>query len=356
MRFSDYMEEWLYGEEGYYRKFREIGKGGDFYTAVSTSAFFGASIANELWRKIREGRVPRDAWLIEIGAHRGYLLADMIQWLYTCDPSLVETMRFATVERQPEVRRAQRDYFAERFGSGVRLEQFASLEEVSVPYAWYVSNEIFDAFPCDLYKEGRRAEVEGEAILWVEAEEELREFARRHGMVQGEIARGYEEFARRVVRSAEALEFVSFDYGERYVRNDFSIRIYRGHETLPLFDEALRLSEVYKEADITYDVNFGHVIEAFEGEGMALEHYETQARALVRYGLIEILERYARQASREQYLRQADRVKTLIAPTMMGDRFKVVQFSKDIVADEEAKNREPGNRATEELRNRATGN
>ena len=328
MRFSDYMQEWLYGEEGYYRNFQTIGKEGDFYTAVSTSAFFGASIANALWQGIREGRIPRDAWLIEIGAHRGYLLADMIQWLYTCDSSLTETMRFATVERQPEVRAAQREYFTERFGSGVRLEQFASLEEVRVPFAYYVSNEIFDAFPCELYKEGRRAEVEGEAILWVEAEQALQEFAARHGMTQGEIAVGYEAFAARVARSAEALEFVSFDYGERYVRNDFSIRVYAGHRTWPLFDEELKLSEVFKKADITYDVNFGHVIEAFEGKGMVLQHYETQARALVRFGLIEILEQYARQASQEAYLRQADRIKTLIAPTMMGDRFKVVQFRK----------------------------
>ena len=330
MRFRDYMEEWLYGKGGYYTRYHEIGRGGDFYTAVSTSAFFGASIANELYKGITEGRIPRDAWLIEIGAHRGYLLADMIQWLYTCDPGLIESLRFAIVERQPRLRQIQRDYFAERFGSGVKLEQFASLEEVQVPFACYVSNEIFDAFACDLYKEGRRAEVEGEAILWVEAEEELEEFARRHGMSQGEIAAGYEAFAARVARSAERLEFLSFDYGERYVRNDFSIRVYAGHRTWPLFDEELKLSEHYQKADITYDVNFGHVIEAFEGEGMALVHYETQARALVRFGLIEILERYARQATQEQYLRQADRIKTLIAPTMMGDRFKLVHFRKPL--------------------------
>ena len=329
MRFADYMQEWLYGEGGYYRTFRDIGKEGDFYTAVSTSAFFGASIANEIRRGIQAGRIPRDAWLIEIGAHRGYLLADMIQWLYTCDPSLVETMRFATVERQPEVRQAQQRYFADRFGSGVALKQFASLDEVNVPFALYVSNEIFDAFPCDLYKEGRRAEVEGEAILWVEAEPELRGFAERHALSQGEIAAGYEAFAARVAASAERIEFISFDYGEKYVRNDFSVRVYRGHETWPLFDEALKLSEVFKEADITYDVNFGHVIEAFEAAGMTLTHYETQARALVRFGLIEILEQYARQASQEAYLRQADRIKTLIAPTLMGDRFKIVQFRKE---------------------------
>lgn len=328
MRFSEYMNEWLYGPRGYYRTFRDIGKGGDFYTAVSTSAFFGAAIANRFWRGIQEGRIPRDAWLIEIGAHRGYLLADMIQWLYSCDPTLMESMRFGIVERQAPVQQVQRDYFAERFGSGVQLHQFSSLEEVHVPYGLFVSNEIFDAFPCELYKEGERAEVRDHRIDWVPSEEGLQEFAKRHRLEKGEIAVGYEAFAERVADAAERLEFVSFDYGERYVRNDFSIRVYRRHETFPLFDETLDLKEAFGESDITYDVNFGHVIEAFEGAGMRLEHYETQARALVRYGLIDLLEQYARTASHADYLRQADRIKTLIAPTVMGDRFKVVEFSK----------------------------
>ncbi|WP_457605611.1 SAM-dependent methyltransferase [Nitratifractor sp.] len=330
MRFSDYMEEWLYGEEGYYRKFRDIGKEGDFYTAVSSSAFFGGAIANGLWKQIEKGERPRDLWLVEIGAHRGYLLADMIQWLYSCDSSLIETMRFATVERQPEVREAQRAYFAERFGSGVQLHQFESLDAMEVEEAFFVSNEIFDAFPCELYKEGERAEVDKERgeISWVEAEPELRDFARRHRLSKGEIAVGYEAFAERVAAAAERLDFVSFDYGEKYVRNDFSIRVYRRHETFPLFDEELKLTEAFRESDITYDVNFGHVIEAFEGAGMSLEAYETQARALVRFGLIEMLEAYHKEARYEDYLRQVDRVKTLIAPTIMGDRFKMVHFSK----------------------------
>ncbi len=53
------------------------------------------------------------------------------------------------------------------------------------------------------------------------------------------------------------------------MRNDFSIRIYKQHETFPLFDEELVLREVYQTADITYDVNFGHVIEAFEEQALS---------------------------------------------------------------------------------------
>jgi len=32
VNFSDYMQEWLYGENGYYRRYHEIGKEGDFFT------------------------------------------------------------------------------------------------------------------------------------------------------------------------------------------------------------------------------------------------------------------------------------------------------------------------------------
>ena len=32
MRFSQFFENWLYGKDGYYNRFKDIGKKGDFYT------------------------------------------------------------------------------------------------------------------------------------------------------------------------------------------------------------------------------------------------------------------------------------------------------------------------------------
>ncbi|RLA72285.1 MAG: hypothetical protein DRG30_07520, partial [Epsilonproteobacteria bacterium] len=147
MYFSEYMDAWLYGKEGYYKNFKTIGKEGDFYTAVSASPFFGASIANYLWQEIEKGSIPRDTLLLEIGAHQGHLLGDMIQWLYTCDPTLMGTMRFAIVERQPEVQEAQKSYFSERFGNDVTIEYYNALDLLKEPYAFVVANEILDAFP-----------------------------------------------------------------------------------------------------------------------------------------------------------------------------------------------------------------
>ncbi|RUM75562.1 MAG: hypothetical protein DSZ12_03430 [Sulfurovum sp.] len=322
------MTEWLYGEAGYYKNFKAIGKEGDFYTAVSTSRFFGASIANYFYTLIKEEKADKNGWLIEIGAHQGYLICDMIQWLYTCDPALVKTLHFGIVERQPEVRKIQLAYIKERFGDDVQIKHFNDISEVKVAYAFVVANEIFDAFACELLKDEKIAMVKENSIEWHPAPKQILSWAKKHYLTQGEIAVGYEAFAKEMAEGIKQCDFISFDYGEKYVRNDFSIRVYRKHETFPLFDEALFLNESFKKDDITYDVHFKHVSEAFEEVGFKEIIYETQARALIRFGIIEILEAYAKQTTQAKYAREADKIKTLLSPTMMGDRFKMIYFKK----------------------------
>jgi len=328
MYFSEYMTQWLYGEEGYYRQFKAIGKSGDFYTAVSASSFFGASIANHFYSMLKEGTADKNGWLIEVGAHQGYLLCDMIQWLYTCDTSLVKTLKFGIVERQEEVRQAQLSYIKERFGDDIQIVHFNDISEVEVDYAFVVANEIFDAFPCELLKDEKVAVVNDHTMEWEEASETQLNWAKKHALRQGEIAVGYEEFAEHMARGIKKCDFVSFDYGEKYVRNDFSIRVYRKHEVFPLFDKDLILEESYRKDDITYDVNFGHVSEAFQSVGFQEVAYETQARALIRFGIIDILEQFSKQTTPARYASETDKIKTLISPTMMGDRFKLIHLKK----------------------------
>ncbi|MDQ7084136.1 MAG: SAM-dependent methyltransferase [Sulfurovum sp.] len=322
------MNDWLYGEKGYYQDFKTIGKAGDFYTAVSTSSFFGASIANHFYTLLQEGKADKNGWLIEIGAHQGYLLCDMIQWLYTCDASLVSTLKFAIVERQPQVRQAQLDYIKERFGEDITISHFNDISEVEVEYAFVVANEIFDAFPCELLKDEKIAVIDHHTLSWQEGNPTLLSWAKTHHLRQGEIAVGYEDFAVEMAKGISVCDFVTFDYGEKYVRNDFSIRIYKKHEVFPLFDQDVHLDTSFQKDDITYDVNFSHVSQAFRDAGFTEIAYETQARALIRFGIIDILEQFSKQTTPARYASEADKIKTLISPTMMGDRFKVMCFRK----------------------------
>ena len=98
IRFSDYAREWLYGENGYYATPKAIGRAGDFYTSVSVTPFFGGAIADYITRQIAAGELSSEAAIVEFGAHDGRLIADVIQFIYTLEPSLIKSLKFAIVE------------------------------------------------------------------------------------------------------------------------------------------------------------------------------------------------------------------------------------------------------------------
>ena len=328
MRFSEFFNEWLYGKDGYYSSFKEIGKKGDFFTAVSTTPLFGGAIANYIYKNIQSCQLSSNAKIVEIGAHQGYLLADIVQFLYTFDPKLIESLTFAIIEPFEHLQKAQRDYFAQSFGDAIKLEHYKSLDEIRAKEAFVVANEIFDAFACELFFKGKMAYVKDFEIVWQEADERVLEIAKRYGFEKGEVAVGYEKFAASINRAFDKCEFITFDYGEEFARNEFSLRIYTKHQVYPFFDEEVDLKKLFKKSDLTYDVNFAYLIDAFEASGMQKKAYKTQASALIDFGIMELLEKILQTKGYEIYWQQMQKVKILIAPNQMGERFKMVSFIK----------------------------
>lgn len=329
MRFSDYMHEWLYGKEGYYASYRPIGKKGDFYTAVSTSKFFGGTIAKHIITRIDEGFLRSDSLICEIGAHHGYLLADIIEFIHTLRPQLLQTLRFGIVERFESLREAQRKYFEESFGSAILLEHYGDLSELNERTAFFIANEIFDAFSCELFYKGKIGRVENHKIIFDLDDPSISALAEKYRQDRGEIAISYDSFAEAMKGSSERFEFMSFDYGELEARSDFSIRVYQNHQVYPLFDEALNLAEAFGKTDITYDVNFTHVKAAYETHGIACTQYATQLVALIEMGILDLLAILKEHVSDEVYTQELEKVKILITPTLMGERFKMIRFVKE---------------------------
>jgi len=329
MRFSEYMAEWLYADDGYYAHYRPIGKAGDFYTAVSASKFFGGTIAKHLISVIDEGFLSPNTAVCEIGAHHGYLLADMVEFIYTLRPELLQTLSFTIVERFEHLRRQQAEYFASAFGDAVTLRHYTSLEEMHEAEAFFVANEIFDAFPCELYYKGKTGRVENHEVIFDLEDARVSAMAERFHKDRGEIAVGYEAFADQMAAAAARSEFITFDYGEMQARPDVSLRVYKAHEVFPFFDEALDRADAFKKSDITYDVTFEHVKEAFEAAGMEMVEYATQMKALVEMGILDLLEILRANVDEKVYKQELEKVKTLIMPQFLGERFKMIRFRKE---------------------------
>jgi len=329
MKFSKYMNEWLYGENGYYTDYKTIGKEGDFYTAVSTSQFFGGCIAKHIISLVDDGFLEKDAVICEVGAHHGYFLADVVQFIYTLKPTLLDTLEFVIIERFDALQEQQRGYFNDSFGDVVKLQHYKSLSELKCKNGFFIANEIFDAFPCELYYKGKTARVDGHEVKFDVDDEWVDAKAKKYHKDRGEIATGYEEFAKEMAESCEKFEFMSFDYGEMAARPDFSLRVYDKHEVIPFFDENIKRDELFKNADITYDVTFEHVKDAYEEAGVKFVELKAQMVALVDMGILDLLEMLKENVEEKIYTQELERAKMLIMPNFLGERFKMIRFRKD---------------------------
>jgi len=334
IKFSNYFNSWLYSENGYYSNYKQIGKEGDFYTSVSTSSFFGGSIGKRIVDSIKEGNLPKDTTILEVGAHHGYLLADIIQFIYTLNPKLLDTLNFAIVERFDNLQEQQTRYLQECFGDVVKINHYKDIKEVKLPHAFIVANEIFDAFACELVYTTednifQMAYVKNHKIEFEDCnDKKLIEHCKKYKITKGEVGIGYEEFVKNISNNIKKFEFVTFDYGDRVPRNDFSTRIYAKHEVFPIFEENLDLKKYFASTDITYDVYFSHIEDCFKDLRINDVTFKTQMQALVEFGIIDLLEILKENSDDNTYLRESQKVKTLLEATGMGDRFKMLHVKK----------------------------
>lgn len=326
MKFSEYMSDWLYGKDGYYANYKEIGKSGDFYTAVSSSQFFGGAIAKEFIKLIESGKFSKHVTICEIGAHKGYLTADIIQFIFTLKPSLLKTLNFAIIEKFEHLQKRQHDYLKESFGDEVKVEFYDSLNQFKSEETLFIANEIFDAFPCELHFKGKVASVKSGKIEFLDTDSEVEKIAKKYLNDRGEVAIGYKDFAKRMLESSKKFEFITFDYGDIEPRPDFSIRIYQKHKVSPLFEEGLDLENLFGKSDITFDVDFKYLRDEFESVGIQFLDYQTQMKALINFGLIELLEILQNNVDNKTYSAEMNRAKILIDPSFMGERFKMIRF------------------------------
>lgn len=336
INFNEYMNTWLYKNDGYYSKYNEIGKDGDFYTSVSASPFFGGTIGKKIVDTIIDKKLPKDCTILEIGAHHGYMLADIIQFIYTLKPELLENLNFAIVERYEHLRIQQEKYFKDSFADAINIKFYKDIKEVKLDYAFIVANEIFDAFSCELVYTNEDNILQN---AYMNTDTNKIEFkntsdkylisqAQKYSIKKGEISIGYEEFISTICTQIKHFEFITFDYGDLYPRNDYSIRVYDKHKVYPLFDEKLNINSVYKKSDITYDVHFNRLTDIFNTHKIKDVVFKTQLKALVEFGITDLLEILKKNVHEDIYLKEVQKVKLLLEPTGMGDRFKMLHITK----------------------------
>jgi len=141
------MQEALYHPEfGYYTTaVRAVGARGDFSTSASLHPVLGEAVASWARARRREMMPSGRTWLIEVGGGSGQLARAVLRALGLRGRAKI---RYSIVELSDPLRRAQRKLLGRR-----AVRWFGTVEEAldaAKGRALVFSNELVDAFPCNL--------------------------------------------------------------------------------------------------------------------------------------------------------------------------------------------------------------
>jgi SAM-dependent MidA family methyltransferase len=343
--FAEYMRECLYHPEfGYYSR-ADAQRFADFYTSVDVHPIFGRLIARqlaEMWEQL--GR-PSPFLAVEAGAGIGRLAGHILDFAARQLPEFYAATQYIAVEQSP-ARRAAHALTLPKHLAASRATSAASLPD-TIPAGCIFSNELLDALP--VHRVVRESSELREIYVGRDSTE-LREVTQplstpslaEYFRVQ-DIELIDEQQAEAGLGACAWIE----DAGKRLQRG-FVVTIDYGHEAPELYSElhmrgtALayqqhRVGEDYfrapGEQDLTAHVNFTALDQWGRRSLLEPTGLVSQARFLMALGRgNEFADLYEEGQTETDRLRARLKLKTLIFPEGMGERFQVFIQHKGIEA------------------------
>ena len=286
-----------------------IGIDGDFYTAADLDPIFGQLLARQFERMAREF----DSFtLIELGAGKGLMARDILR--HTSFPYMI-------LERSPAMRRRQEQLLGEY--------NVTWIDELPKGLTGCIfSNEFFDALPAhrvvrrggvlrEIYVTENFEEVEGELQVPIEAP-----------LAEGQTAEinlEARKWIRRIAASLDRGYHLAIDYGylhkEFYAQPHGTLMCYWRHEATE--NPYIRIGE----QDMTAHVNFSDLIEEGTAASLQTVRFGTQMDYMIELGILDEIQKLA-QAGDAASMQRLIKIKKLILPGSMGERFKALVQTK----------------------------
>lgn len=348
--FDAFMDLALYGEQGgyYERGPAAIGPAGDFYTASEVSAAFGEVLAEQIAECLSLlGAGTFD--LVELGAGKGTMAADILARLQDRHASLYRRLTYWILDRSRGMREAQERVLRPHMESGkVRWAIGPEDTREGGIVGCIVANEFYDALPVRVVTRAAGALVERRVGLagapprpaWADAPAENREliaYAETYGLaprdgVVAEAGLAAQAYAARAARALRRGFQIVIDYGDRAaslydpaVRPAGTLLAYSGHQ---IFDDPfVRIGE----QDLTAHVNFSALEDAGREEGLVSLGFTTQDRFLIALGLADRITALASSPDPAD-IRRRLAMMALIHPEVMGRAFRVLVQAKGVPA------------------------
>lgn len=326
--FAEFMEMALYHPKlGYYTSLRErVGADGDFFTSPASHPAFGALIAIQLRQMWRLLDCPTDFAVVEMGAGKGLLAQDILDYLPHISTELNRSIRYVTTERN--------------FTSLLRGTSKSTRNITGC----FLSNELLDALPTHLVtvRGGQLREVyialQGDRLVEVIDDLSTPLLSRQLAEEGITLPEGYRTevnlslapWMKRIARSLKRGFIITIDYGhlahELYAPE-------RSQGTLMTYYKHTCASEPYVRIgrqDMTSHVNFTGVIRSGENSGLKTLGLMCQREFLHNLGLDVFLQALSQKGlAQPEYLANKFAMLELARSEGMGS-FKVMIQSKGV--------------------------
>jgi len=324
---------------GYYvNGAQKFGVGGDFITAPELSPLFGYSLANQIAEIFAAIQDPN---VLEFGAGSGALAVSVLEQLEQLDCLPV---RYQILELSAELQQRQRDTIQQALPHLIERVEWLSHMPPSGWRGVVLANEVLDAMPVQrIRKSANQWQMQWVSYTddayqttWKDTTDDL--LLKQLDALEarlGQFEEGYESEVNRHVdgwisalsQMIEQGAVILVDYGypeAAFYHPERSAGTLICHHQHKAYNDPLQR---VGSQDITANVDFSAVAEAGVNHGFDLAGFTTQSFFLMNNGIGELLDE---DPMSDHYIHQAQAMKQLTLPTEMGERFKVIAFSKGL--------------------------
>ncbi|ADC89228.1 protein of unknown function DUF185 [Thermocrinis albus DSM 14484] len=314
--FYQFMKEKV---ELYYRERAGIGR--DFFTAPELDRIFGFALAEKIIPLLESISTPN---VVELGAGRGLMAKDILQFVAERKPTLYERLSYRIYETSPLLREFQGKVLQEYRDKVMWLDRLEIPEEAVV-----ISNEFFDCLPVHVVKEGKELYLKDKEKVWLPCDERVKQFLRRMGYENiktvVEVCLECIDLLKRIADSMKRGYILTIDYG--YTSQD----LHRYPEgTVVGYKEGRVYYDIFSEdlMDLSAMVNFSALVEWGEEYGLRTVFLKKQRHFLLEsQSFVDELTGLS-MSEKPEDIERLSRLKTMLIS--MGDRFWVLLQAKGV--------------------------
>jgi len=316
---------------GYYMKKNPFGKKGDFITAPLISNLFSEMIAVwcvAFWEHLGK---PNKILLVELGPGDGTLCKDLIK-TFKKFKEFYNSLEINLFEISNKLKKIQKIKINSK-----KVKWIKKIEEVNYGPVIFFGNEFFDALPIkQICKKKNNFFEKYVALTTNEKNIKFLHKKANNNLIKCIKDLNLISIGDTIEYPLEALKFLkqiskkinkfdggllTIDYGYTLKKNQNTLQAVKKHNYLDIFFKP-------GHSDITSHINFKLFSKSLSEDNLAVKKITTQSEFLKKVGILERADILSKKMTFKEKANMFYRLKRLIDPKEMGDRFKVIFAQK----------------------------